>query len=147
MLPSLRYNFRARANYIQGQPVVIAFEIENLSSTDVWVLKWYTPLEGIKGKIFKVYCDGVEIPYEGPMMKRGNPGPADYAHVPAGGTAGADFDLSQAYSLPACQECRVKFKGRIHDAVSDEPHPSRTADQHTSLEISGDDALFSISHA
>jgi hypothetical protein len=147
MVASLRYKFQARADYVQGEPVVIAFEIENLSATDVWILKWYTPLEGIKGKIFKVYCDGAEILYEGPMMKRGNPGPADYAHVAAGGTIRADVDLSQAYSLPPCRECRVKFKGRIHDVVTGEPQPSRTADQHTSMEIPGEDASFSISRA
>jgi len=145
MVPSLKYTLQAQSNYVQGTPIVIGFEIENLSSTEIRILKWYTPLEGIKGKIFEVRCDGVEVPYEGMMMKRGNPARADYVHLPAGASARAEFDLSQCYSLPECQKCRLKFKGRIHDVVFDERQLPRTANQHSVIDVPGEAVSFSIS--
>src|SRR5262245_2186471 len=144
MNPSLRYTLQAHSTYPQGRPIMIGFEMENLSPTEVWVLKWYTPLEGIKGKIFEVRCDGVEMPYEGRMVKRGKPERDDYAHLPGGGAVRADCDLASAYSLPECRECRVKFKGRIHDAVFDARQLPRSADEHGLIEISGEAVSFSI---
>src|SRR5436853_7541895 len=110
MVVSLKYYLAAQSTYVLGKPVVIAFSLNNASSNDVWVLKWYTPLEGMKGKIFEVTCDGIQMPYEGRMVKRGNPLREDYVLINAGASAHAEFDLSQTYSLRDCTECRVKFK-------------------------------------
>jgi peptidyl-Lys metalloendopeptidase len=147
MVPSLSFTLQAQSTYIQGTPFVIGFEIENLSSAEVWILKWYTPLEGIKGKIFEVRCDDVEIPFEGRMMKRGNPERDDYVHIPAGGSARAEFDLSKYYSLPECRECRLKFKGRIYDVVFDERQISRPANEHRAIEVPGEAVSFRISRS
>lgn len=147
MDPSLRYALQAQSSYVQGAPIVIRFRLENLATTDVWVLKWYTPLEGIKGKIFEVRCDGAEIPYEGRMVKRGNPERDDYVHLAAGDSEQAEFDLAKYYSLPECRECRVKFKGRIHDFVFDERRLPRTADESHAVDIPGAPVSFSISRA
>ena len=144
MAPSLKYSLHGQSKYVLGKPILITFDLENSSSTDLRVLTWYTPLEGIKGKIFEVTCDGEAIPYEGRMVKRGNPGQEDYVLIHAGGSAHAEFDLSQAYSLRECKECRVNFKGRIHDVFVDGEHPSRAADQQASVEVPGEPLSFRI---
>jgi peptidyl-Lys metalloendopeptidase len=141
---TLRYHLQAESSYIQGVPVVVGFSVENLSSVDVWILKWYTPLEGIKGKIFEVTCDGVDIAYEGRLMKRGNPEKDDYARLYPGESASAKVDLASVYTFPACKECRLKFKGRIHDVVSDQREVPRAADTHLPVDISGNAVSFSI---
>lgn len=146
MAVSLKYYLHAHSSYAQGEPVIIEFGIENLSSSDVWILKWYTPLEGIKGKIFEVKCDGVDIPYEGMLMKRGNPESDDYVHIHPGETARAEFDLSSIYSFPVCEECWLKFKGRIHDAVLDQQRVPRTIGEHRSVDVPGNAISFSIMH-
>ena len=144
MAVSLRYSLHGQSSYVLGKPILITFALENSSSTDLWILKWYTPLEGIKGKIFEVTCDGVAIPYEGRLVKRGNPGEDDYVLLHPGGSTQAEFDLSQAYSLRECKECRLKFKGRIHDVVVDGQHVPHTADQHVSAEVPGEPLSFRI---
>lgn len=144
MAVSLKYSLHGKSSYVLGKPILIAFDLENSSSTDLWILKWYTPLEGIKGKIFEVTCDGVAIPYEGRLVKRGNPGEDDYILLHPGGSAHAEFDLSEAYSLRECKECRLKFKGRIHDVVVDGQHIPHAADQHVSVEVPGEPLLFRI---
>jgi peptidyl-Lys metalloendopeptidase len=141
---ALKYYLRAQGSYVQGAPVIIGFSIENLSAMDVWLLKWYTPLEGIKGKIFEATCDGVDIPYEGRLMKRGNPETGDYVRLHPGGSASSEFDVSSVYALPACKECKLEFKGRIHDVVFDQRQIPRAADEHLSVELTGDAVSFSI---
>ena len=144
MVVSLKYHLHAQSSYVLGKPVVITFSLESFSASDVWILKWYTPLEGIKGKIFKVTCDGVEIPYEGRMVKRGNPLREDYILLQPGASAHAEFDLSQVFSLRECNECRLQFKGRIHDVVFDEQQIARTLDQHVGVDVPGDPVSFRI---
>jgi peptidyl-Lys metalloendopeptidase len=144
MNAALRYHLQAQIRYVLGGPVVIGFTIENLCSVDVWVLKWYTPLEGMKGKIFELTCDGVDIPYEGRLMKRGNPEADDYVRLHPGESVHGEFDLASAYSLPVCKECRLKFKGRIHDVVFNHREVPRRADEHLSVDVPGNTASFSM---
>ncbi len=144
MAVKLEYALQAQNSYVKGEPVIVGFSIKNLSSTDVWILKWYTPLEGIKGRIFQVTCDGVDIPYEGMLMKRGNPERGDYIRIRQGGSARADFDLSSVYSVPVCKTCIVKFKGRIHDVIVDEREIPRTSDKHLFVDVPGNVVSFSL---
>src|SRR5687768_10993951 len=89
--PNMEYQLIARDTYVMGNPIMIKFSLQNLSNENLWVLKWYTPLEGLKGKIFLVTCDGKEIPYEGPMFMRGQPKKDDYIHIEPGRSVSAEF--------------------------------------------------------
>ena len=43
---------------------------------DLYVLKWFTPLEGLNSDCLAVVRDGKsKVPYDGPMIKRGKPSP------------------------------------------------------------------------
>jgi hypothetical protein len=140
----LTYRLQARKTYDHSLPINLGFRIENLSPNDLWVLTWYTPLEGIKSNIFEVVCDGAEIPYEGRMIKRGAPGREDYLRLAARSTEQVEVDLSNAYHCPAAKECRVKFKGRIHDVVNDARQVPRAMDDHSPVDIDGDAVVFEL---
>ena len=77
-------------------------------------------------------------------MKRGNPNKDDYLHLSSGESAGAQVDLAQAYSLSKCNECVVKFKGRILDVVFEEQRVPRPANQHAAVEVVGKAVSFQI---
>jgi hypothetical protein len=138
----MRYGLTAEPGYLTGQPVLIRFTLENMTDGDLWVLTWYTPLEGLKGRIFDVTCDGAEIRYEGRMVKRGDPGGKDYVHIPPRGSVSAVVDLSETYSLPACRDCRVRFRGRIHDIVRAKESFPRKSDDHEGMVIEGNFISF-----
>lgn len=140
----LRYQLSASSSYILGKPVMIKFILENFSDENIRILTWYTPLEGLKGKIFKVTCDGKEIPYEGRMIKRGNPTLDDYINVVPKGSVSAEVDLSSAYNLSICNECRVEFKGRIHDIISGEAPIPQERDEQRWIDIPGNSVVFQI---
>jgi hypothetical protein len=140
----LKYQLSADPVYISGKPVRIGFTLQNISDKNLWVLKWYTPLEDIKGKIFQVTCDGKEILYEGRMVKRGDPTKDDYIFLAPKDSVFAEVDLSKAYSLPVCDECYVAFKGRIHDIVTDESLLPNKSEKHQWVDIPGNTVTFSV---
>ena len=142
--PLLRYRLAADPGYTAGQPILIRFTLENMADGDLWVLTWYTPLEGLMGRIFTVTCDGREILYEGMMVKRGDPGSKDYMHISPHGSVSAVVDLSEAYPLHACRECRVRFRGRIHDVVRAKGTLPRKSDDHEGMDIEGNSVIFRI---
>jgi hypothetical protein len=140
----LKYQLSADPSYAAGKPVRIGFKLQNLSNENLWILSWYTPLEDIKSKIFRVICDGKEIPYEGRMVKRGDPEETDYIYIASKGSISAQVDLLKAYNLPACKECQVAFKGRIHDIVTDENRLPSKSEDHQWFEILGNMVSFRI---
>ena len=140
----LTYRLDVRTDRAAVRGVVVTFSLENRSATDLWVLKWYTPLEGIKGKIFTVQCDGVTLPYEGRMVKRAAPGADDYLLIRSGDTASAGHDLSTVFRFPASGLCVVRFSGRLHDvAPSQEPIP-RAPERHQAITIPGNSLTFEL---
>jgi hypothetical protein len=140
----LTYRMQAQKTYDHSLPIKLAFSIENPSAKELWILKWYTPLEGIKSNIFEVVCDGVEIPYEGRMIKRGAPERDDYLRLGARSTEHVEVDLSTAYRFPAAKQCRVKFKGRIHDVAADARQLPRSPADHSPTDIDGDAVVFEV---
>ena len=111
---------------------------------NLWILKWYTPLEGMRGEIFQVNCDGKEIPYEGMMAKRGDPDRDSYVHIVPVGSVSEVVDLSGAYNIPVSNECQVKFKGRIYDVLNSEDRVPRRSDEHQGMDITGNVAAFRV---
>ena len=144
MTPLLTYELHANTTYVQGLPVTIDFALTNSSSGDISILKWYTPFEGINGRIFAVTCNGTEIPYEGRLVKRGNPSLGDYLELKPGESVHAQFDLSRFYSLPICNKLILVFNGTIHDVQRGRLQQPRAMEDHQSMDIPGNIVSFSI---
>ena len=129
---------------IKDQPIIIEFTLENHSSENLWLLKWYTPFEGLKGKIFRVTCDGKEIPYEGQMVKRGHPTKDDYIYVASEDSVSSEVNLSDAYTFPTSYECKVEFKGRIYDFSKSEGSLPKKSEEHQMINITGNSVTFDV---
>lgn len=140
----LGYNLSSNEKYIKGNPIIIKFGLKNVSKSDLWVLKWYTPLEGIKGKIFRVICDGKEVLYEGRMIKRGSPTKDDYVHIESNKSVYSQVNLSEVYVLTDCSECLVKFNGKIWDISKSADVLPKKNGEFISLTIYGNSITFKI---
>jgi len=70
-----------------GEPVELTFRLRNPGAQPVYVLDWHTPLEGLLSNCLKVTRGGVEIPYQGPMFKRGEPDADSYVALAPGAAA------------------------------------------------------------
>ncbi len=142
--PSLKYQLSANNSYVAGTPITINFTIENLLDENLWIPKWYTPLEGMRGDIFEVKCDGKEIPYEGIMVKRGEPDRDSYMHIVPGGSGSEVVNLSSVYNIPVSNECRVESKGRIYDVRRSDDELPRRRDEHQGMDITGNVVAFRV---
>ena len=142
---SLKYQLNANNSYVVSMPITINFTLENLQAEKLWILKWYTPLEGLRGEIFLVKCDGKEISYEGMMAKRGDPDRDSYMHIVPRGSVSEVVDLSGAYNIPVSNECQIEFKGRIYDVLSSEDKLPRRRDDHQGMDITGNVVTFRVS--
>ncbi|HWR13411.1 MAG TPA: hypothetical protein VN577_01180 [Terriglobales bacterium] len=142
--PNLTYLLTARQSYAAGEPVLLKFELHNLGDATVYVLKWYTPLEGIWGNIFRLTRDGEEIPYSGPMVKRGDPQSSDYIEVAGHGTVSGEVDLARTYDLSKPGTYRVEFSGDLPDVVSRQDLVPQPRDKHQARKIPGNKVSFEI---
>jgi heat shock protein HslJ len=93
-----------------GAVVKVRFTLTNISSGGFYVLKWFTPLEGLAGDIFRVQRDGVDLAYRGKLVKRGSPISEDYVWIDAGGSISAEVDLAQGYDFSQTGQYTVQFR-------------------------------------
>jgi hypothetical protein len=117
MATALKGKLVASPVYDSAEPVRLRFELTNSGDKDLYVLKWYTPLEGLNSDCLKVLRNGkTKVAYDGPMVKRGSPGPDDYLLVPAGQTVTADVNVSESYpvSVPADYQVELNIPAVEH---------------------------------
>lgn len=140
----IKYILTAKDTFIKDNPIVVNFTLQNTSNEKLWILTWYTPLEGLKGKIFQVTCEGKEIPYEGPMVKRGQPSKADYMYIEPGESVSKEFDLSRAYQVPESRACVIAFKGRIYDYTTSSNTLPKRAEEQQMVNIHGNSITIRV---
>jgi hypothetical protein len=131
-------------SYPVGEPVSLRFELRNATDRPLYALKWYTPLEGIAGKIFRVTRDGTEVPYRGPLAKRGDPLNDEYVAIEPGQVASGEIDLSAGYDLSAPGSYEATFTAGLQDVVDDGSLVPRPRDAHRPLSLTCDAVRFEI---
>lgn len=119
-----------------GSPVYAKFTLSNQTGTDYRVLLWSTPLEGVLyGPSILVSYNGQPIPFDGPLVLRGEPGPADYVVVPAGGSVSATVDLSAFYAFNQAGAYEVRLDTHLQDyyPIGDKSPAARQRSDHKTL--------------
>ncbi len=107
--PQLSADLDVEATLDDGTAVNVKFTLNNKSSTDLEVLTWLTPLEGLAGKIFRVERDGEAVPYRGIMAHRDVPTASEYVSIAAGGEASAEVDLATSYDFSQAGDYTIEF--------------------------------------
>jgi hypothetical protein len=136
----------AEEAYVMGEPVNLRFSLHNKTDRTLYILTWYTPLEGIAGKIFRVMHDGGEVPYRGIMAKRGDPSRDAYTAIKPGAAVSSVVDLAENYDLSQAGRYHVEFTSRLHDVTDDESSIPRKQDDHKVQELPCNTVSFEIVH-
>jgi hypothetical protein len=119
-----------------GEAVKLTFTLTNHSPEKLYVLTWYTPLEGIFGEIFEVKREGQAIPYEGPLVMRGDPLPENYVLLEPGASVSAEVDLATVYSFSQAGEYTIEFLSpRISHVAKTESEFAASVDDLGPVEI------------
>lgn len=117
------------ASLPDGDMVKVQFTLTNDSEVVLYVLKWYTPLEGIGGEIFRVERAGQAVPYTGILAMRGNPTPEGYQLLEAGQSTSAVVDLASSFDFSQPGEYTIEFLSpRISHVARSEAEMARSVD-------------------
>ncbi|MGC9468748.1 MAG: hypothetical protein ACP5HS_09160 [Anaerolineae bacterium] len=103
---------------LDGDSVPLTFTLTNNADTSVFVLTWFTPLEGILNDIFRVTRDGARIDYEGPLVMRGDPRPEDYVPLAAGESVSVEVDLAEVYDFSVPGTYTIEFVSPVFTHVA-----------------------------
>lgn len=128
-----------------GEAVKLRFTLTNHSPEPLYVLTWYTPLEGVLGEIFRVEHDGRAAPYEGPLVMRGDPLPEHYVLLEPGASASAEVDLATAFDFSHLGEYTIEFLSpRISHVAHTQADLAQTVDDLGPVEIPSNRVTISI---
>ena len=141
---SLDCTLKMGETYPVGEPVNLLFALHNPTDRPLYVLTWYTPLEGMVGEILRVTRDGVKLPYQGVLAKRGDPTRDEYVVIEPGETASAEVDLRAGYDLSTPGSYRVQFTTGLQDVADDGSLLPRKRDDHRPQSVSCNTVSFSI---
>jgi hypothetical protein len=130
--------------YPVGEPVNLRFELHNQTDRPLYVLIWYTPLEGIAGEIFQVTRNGEALDYQGMLAKRGDPSREEYMTIEPGEVASAEVDLGMGYDLSAPGAYRVRFTAGLQDVADDASLVPRKQDDHRLQSLACNTGSFNI---
>ncbi len=128
--PGLECRLEAERPLTAGGPVPVRFTVSNPGERPVYLLRWNTPLEGWVGTIFSVTAGGTEVPYSGPMVKRGDPSREDYVEIAPGGSVSATVDFAEVYELKEPGTYRVEAIHGVFDLTADAASLPRPLDRH-----------------
>jgi heat shock protein HslJ len=141
---ALDCTLEAGETYPMGEPVNLQFALHNPTDRPLYVLAWYTPLEGIAGEIFQITRDGVKLPYRGMLVKRGDPTRDEYVAIEPGETASAEVDLRMGYDLSTPGSYQVQFTAGLQDVTDDGSLLPRKRGDHWPQSLSCNTVDFSI---
>ncbi|MGD2157779.1 MAG: hypothetical protein PVG14_08315 [Anaerolineales bacterium] len=128
-----------------GEPIMLHFVLKNQSQEALYLLKWYTPLEGIAGEIFDVARDGQPLPYQGILASRGNPTPESYILLEPGESATAEVNIATAYDFSQPGIYTIKFRSpRISHIARSEAEMARTVDELDPVDIPSNEVSVEV---
>jgi len=128
-----------------NEPVTLKFTLQNRSDEALYFLKWYTPLEGISGKIFNIKRDGQLLPYEGILAMRADPLPDSYIHLEPGESVSAEVDLSNAYDFSQPGKYTIAFLSpNISHIAYSEAEMAKSVDDLYPVDISSNEVSMEI---
>ncbi|MET0405782.1 MAG: protease, partial [Cystobacter sp.] len=137
--PSMTQNLECKMSVTPSarvnQPVELRFELTNRTSAPLYVLKWHSPLEGIRGRDFEVTREGTEVDYLGVMVKRASPQADQYVTIAPGASVEGRVDLTQGYSMTQPGRYRIAFSGSLMDVADKQSEVPRTFDTMQALPV------------
>jgi peptidyl-Lys metalloendopeptidase len=118
-----------------GKPVELRFALTNRTAAPLYVLKWHSPLEGIRSRDLDVTRDGVEVDYLGIMAKRSDPPADQYVTIAPGDSVEGRIDLTQGYAMTQPGRYRIEYSRSLMDVADKQSDVPRTFDNMKSLQV------------
>ncbi len=117
--PTLKH--RPQANPLRVSVISLGADkvevtVTNTGSRTLRIPKWQLPTDVQRSNLFRITRDGVEVGYEGAMIKRGVPGAEDFAILRAGRSYRSVVELGTAYDLSKAGHYTVTYSAPLQYA-------------------------------
>ena len=133
------------ASVAAGQAVPLRLRLRNAGPVPLQVLTWGTPFEGWFAPYVRIWRDDIELRYQGPSLKRGDPERGDYLRIAAGRARIAVVDLSEAFDLRRSGHYRVVPQLTVHDVfVATAATAPRARERHAGQTLACAPLVFEI---
>jgi peptidyl-Lys metalloendopeptidase len=109
-MDTLHINLYSHDQYKKDEATSLIFEVANPTKKPIRILKWNTPLEGLRSDCLDVKRNGKPVPYDGIMVKRGAPTADDFVTIPPGKSVTNKVDLGGAYDMSSAGQVKVDYK-------------------------------------
>ncbi len=96
--PQVNLSFE-KSIYGFNEDVPVRVAISNTGKSEMKILRWLTPVDGVKGDLFSVTLDGSPVEYTGALFKRAVPTELDYLTLKPGKTIVYNVNLADYYDL------------------------------------------------
>lgn len=122
-----RSKLRSADAFQTDEEVSLIFELTNNGAEGVYVLTWYTPLEGLFSDCLNVTKDGTKVRYDGLKVARGKPSDKSYVFIAAGETVSREVVLNEAYDVSRPGKYRVILNAEVRDYIDASSRPELRA--------------------
>ena len=109
-MDTLHIQLYSHAEYKKDEATSLIFEVVNPTDKPIRILKWNTPLEGLRSDCLDVKRNGKPVPYNGIMVKRAAPTEDDFLTILPGKSVTNKVDLSVAYDMSSPGHVKVDYK-------------------------------------
>jgi hypothetical protein len=146
MPDDLRQSIHMQPTYRLGEPITLRFEIENASDQDYALLIWDTPLGREVMNFVDVRHEGRTIPYDGRLVKRGEPTTDSYRTLAPGETIVEELDLSTSFAFEDPGTYTVTINVRFMDAIrgAGANYGARRRHEHEALPLEPASSTFEL---
>jgi len=130
-----------------GDPVLLEFEIKNISGDAYQVLKWGTPLEKEVTNFLVLKRGNDVIEYDGRLIKRGDPPLESYETIQPGQTLSETLDISTSYSIDQPGQYTAMLNAKLFDAfkiVGPAKQAPRKRQDHQPHELNNPSVTFTV---
>src|SRR4051812_16916683 len=103
-----------------GDPKRVRFVVRNTGAESVRFLRRDTPLDDGWTDCFRVWCDGVAVAYDGPIVKRAVPTDADYLVLDPDAEIERECDLNEAYQISLLGPYSVEVAPQVRSLAPQE---------------------------
>ncbi len=98
-----------KTDIVASAGVWVRVTYSNMADTNMSILKWQTPVNGLEAPLFDVAADGKPVDYIGRLVKRGPPTPGDYLTIAPGDSLSFSVNLARSYSFSETAQYSVAY--------------------------------------
>ncbi|MEO8764936.1 MAG: M35 family metallopeptidase [Ginsengibacter sp.] len=120
-MESISAKLYSHDQYKKDEHTNLIFELTNHTKLPLHVLKWNTPLEGLKSDCLAVSKNGRRISYDGLLIKRGQPRPEDFVALQPGQSASSKINVGAAYNIASAGKIKVDYNPEKLTLLNEQP--------------------------